>query len=544
MVGVLDRVLCPRLVGREGPPFALEDALLAAHRGESRLVALGGEAGPGKTRLASELAKGAHGGTPTTPLQLRLLALMAAMFLLLALGAPADAALRAQITQTKANLSDALTAKRPRAFAATAASDAAVITVNPSLRYQRIIGFGAAMTDTSAWLLHDELSPAARASTMAALFSRAGIHLSFVHIPIAASDFTAAGTPYTYDDMPPGESDPSMAHFSIAHDEPYVIPALTQMLSLNREVFTLANPWTAPPWMKANGLYNNLHLAGTVLPQYYPALARYFVRFIEEYAARGVPIDAISMMNEPNALSAWPGTALTAADQTQFLPQYLAPALNDAGLHLPVFGLDGTHLADARTLLQGAGNVVTGIAFHCYQGMGVMTRLHYEYPGQTILVSECSPGISPYTPAEAAIDATRNWAAGVQLWNLALDPAGGPVQAPNGGCGSCTGIVTVDEQTHSATLGRTFYEFGQISKYVQPRAQRIFSTRLVSDFAARGHYGVTPGVDDVAFANPDGSKVLIAYNDTPHASRVAIKYRSQYLNWTLPGHSTVTFRWN
>jgi glucosylceramidase len=483
------------------------------------------------------------GVSRTGPLPVSLLALMAALLLLLALSAPAGAAVRVQITQTKADLTDALTAKKARRFVAAPRSGAAVITVNPGVRYQRILGFGAAMTDTSAWLLYDELSPAARASTMAALFSRAGIHLSFVHIPMAASDFTANGTPYTYDDMPAGESDPSMEHFSIAHDEPYVMPALQQMLSLNREVFTLADPWTAPPWMKANGLYNNLHLAGTVLPQYYPALAQYFVRFIEAYEARGVPIDAISMMNEPNSLSSWPGTALTAADQTQFLPQYLAPALQGAGLRPGVFGLDGTDLNDARTLLDGTGNVVTGVAFHCYKGMAIMSRLHAEYPSRTLLVSECSPGISRYAAAEAAIAATRNWAAGVQLWNLALDPAGGPVQAPNGGCGGCTGLVTVDEQTHTATFGRTFYQLGQISKYVQPGAARIFSTRPVSDFTAGARYGVTPGVDDVAFVNPDGSKVLVAYNNTPQPSPIAVKYRGRFLNWALPGGATVTFRW-
>ena len=59
-MGVLERVLCPRLVGRDEQLFALEDALLAAHRGESRLVALGGEAGMGKTRLASELVERAQ----------------------------------------------------------------------------------------------------------------------------------------------------------------------------------------------------------------------------------------------------------------------------------------------------------------------------------------------------------------------------------------------------------------------------------------------------------------------------------------------------
>jgi class 3 adenylate cyclase len=51
-----ERVLCPTLIGREDQLFVLEDALLTAHRGESRFVALGGEAGMGKTRLATELA--------------------------------------------------------------------------------------------------------------------------------------------------------------------------------------------------------------------------------------------------------------------------------------------------------------------------------------------------------------------------------------------------------------------------------------------------------------------------------------------------------
>jgi tetratricopeptide (TPR) repeat protein len=57
---VLERALCPTLVGRDEQLFVLEDALLAAHRGASRFIALGGEAGMGKTRLSAELAKRAE----------------------------------------------------------------------------------------------------------------------------------------------------------------------------------------------------------------------------------------------------------------------------------------------------------------------------------------------------------------------------------------------------------------------------------------------------------------------------------------------------
>jgi class 3 adenylate cyclase len=57
---VFERALCPTLVGRDEQLFVLEDALLSAHRGESRFIALGGEAGMGKTRLSAELAKRAQ----------------------------------------------------------------------------------------------------------------------------------------------------------------------------------------------------------------------------------------------------------------------------------------------------------------------------------------------------------------------------------------------------------------------------------------------------------------------------------------------------
>jgi class 3 adenylate cyclase/tetratricopeptide (TPR) repeat protein len=57
---VVASALCPRLIGRGDQLFVLEDALLAAYRGESRAVAVGGEAGMGKTRLVRELAERAE----------------------------------------------------------------------------------------------------------------------------------------------------------------------------------------------------------------------------------------------------------------------------------------------------------------------------------------------------------------------------------------------------------------------------------------------------------------------------------------------------
>ena len=453
--------------------------------------------------------------------------------------APASAAaLRAEVVQTTANLRDALTVMPSQTFTRRRNPGTTVLRVDASIRYQRITGFGAAMTDSSAWLLYDELAPEWRTVTMNALFGAGGIHLDLVRIPMGATDYTVSSDPYSYDDMPPGETDPTLAGFSIAHDEAYIIPALREVLELNPGVFTLANPWSPPAWMKANGTFDNVGLAGSVLPQDYSALAQYFVRFIEDYQAQGVPIDAITPMNEPNSQSSYPGAALTPADDATFLPQYLAPALNAAGLDPTIFGDDDTELADAQALLAGpAAPTLGGIAFHCYQGMGQMSALHAEYPSEDIVMDECSPGLVPYATAEVPIDATRNWASSVQLWNLALDPSGGPEET-NSGCPGCTGVVTVSEQSHTPSFGLNYFQYGQTTKYVEPGAVRIFSTRRVSD-----GYGVTPGVDDVAFLNPDGSKVLVAYNSRPWPVPLAVEWHGRYLNWTLPGHGTVTLIW-
>ena len=100
---------------------------------------------------------------------------------------------------------------------------------------------------------------------------------------MGASDFSATGVPYTYDDLPAGQTDPTLAGFSIAHDLAYVIPALQAMLAQNPKIVTYANPWTPPPWMKTNGLYGNLGAcrqgaaavlsgAGPVLRQVHPGL--------------------------------------------------------------------------------------------------------------------------------------------------------------------------------------------------------------------------------------------------------------------------------
>jgi O-glycosyl hydrolase len=309
----------------------------------------------------------------------------------------------------------------------------------------------------------------------------------------------------------------------------------------------LATPWSAPPWMKANDQPNNLHYQGTLLPDAYGPLADYFVRFIQAYAAQGIRITAVTPENEPHAPAGYPSMELPASNEASFVTDYLRPALTAARLSTKIYGGDTGYEGKAyqEDLLAQAKTSLAGLAWHCYGGVpDVLGALHEVAPSLDQIVSECSPGISKYPVPEVMIGAFRNWASSVSLWNIALDPSGGPVQPPNRGCQACTGLVTISERTHTLTFNRSYYQLGQVGRFVEPGARRIATDHFVFYFHPRpGVTGTSPGLDDVAFVNPDGRKVLIAYDNAPRAVRFAVAYHGKSLMYTLPPRATATFVW-
>jgi len=424
------------------------------------------------------------------------------------------------------------------------------IEVDPRRRYQRFVGVGAAMTDTSAWLIHNQLSPAVRARLMDNLFGATGLRLNFLRVPIGASDFTARRTPYSYDDLPRGRTDPGLRHFSIARDLPYVIPTLGQAIRLNPGLFLMASLWSPPGWMKTNGALNNRNGSGLLLASALRPLASYLVRFLQAYTRQGIPIRALTPQNEPGNPTRYPGVNLTEPAEASFITRYLTPALRRAQLSTALYGFDWgwsrRSFAFARRLERDpAAAKLTGIASHCYFGSPtVMDALHRENPRLTQIESECSPGIVPYSTSELEIASLRNWASALALWNLAVDPSGGPVQPPNRGCPGCTGLVTIDERTHRVTPTLDLFQLGQLSKFVRPGAQRVASTHFVGySYPGPNRNVASPGLDDVALRNPDGSTVLMVYDNSPRAAAFTVKEGPQRLRYALGPRATVTFTW-
>ena len=164
---------------------------------------------------------------------------------------------------------------------------------------------------------------------MQQLFSpTAGIGLSFLRPPMGATDFAVNGN-YSYNDVPAGQTDPQLVQFSIGHDTPYIIPLLRQALAINPAAKVVALPWSPPAWMKVSGTMNG----GDINTVYFPSLAQYFVLYLQAYQQAGIPIYAISVQNEPlNSTSSYPSEYLAVSDESDFIANFLGPALNDAGL--------------------------------------------------------------------------------------------------------------------------------------------------------------------------------------------------------------------
>jgi len=455
-----------------------------------------------------------------------------------------------EVVQTTSNLSEHMSRLGNQRFGRHRLHGLPVIRVNDGRRYQRIRGFGAAMTDTSAWLLEEHVASSVQASTMESLFGNDGIRLAFLRVPIGASDFTADGRPYTYDDVPSGATDYPLASFSIAHDNAYVLPALQQALALQPGLRILATPWSPPAWMKSNGSLDNRAHHGTLLSSAGEAWATYLVRFLQAYAAAGVPVDAISPQNEPTNPTDYPGFELPPGQEAGLLTRYLLPALDAAGLHPAIYGgelgWDWRGVGYARSLMgTGAFKSLTGIAWHCYAGVPqVMTAIRARAPRLDQILSECSPGLVQFPTSEILIAALRNWASVVSLWNVALDPGGGPVQLPNTGCSNCTALVTVAEDTGRVLPTVNYFQLGQVSAFVQVGAQRVESSSFVHYRYRPAANIVTPGLDDVAFVNPDGRRVLVAYANTSRRVRFAVSWRGRSFTYTLPGRAVVTFSWS
>lgn len=413
---------------------------------------------------------------------------------------------------------------------------AEAIVLNPSAVKQAVLGFGAAMTDSSCYVL-SRMSDAERAPLMHELFDPQELAMNVCRTCIGASDY--ARNVYSFDDST--EPDPELKKFSIDHDKKYILPMLREARKANPDLFLFSSPWSPPAWMKPN----NSMLGGAMRKTSFAPYAQYFVKFLEGYKAEGVAIDAVTVQNETDAEQEgnMPACLWAQEQEMDFVKNHLGPALRKTGASTKIWVLDHNYSLWGRAIDElsdsGVYEYVDGIAWHGYVGEhSAMTRVHAAFPQKNAYWTEGGPDINQpdyetdYTKwAEAFNGILNNWARSITSWNIALDEKG----KPNIGPFSCGGLVTVEDGSHKVTRSGQYWAFAHYSKHVKVGAHVFASDGL-------GYDGAGGSVSHAAFHNPGGSKVVTLAN-TGEQRRVQLVLGAKMLEIDVPADSVHTLEW-
>src|SRR5664279_808890 len=167
------------------------------------------------------------------------------------------------------------------------------VFVDPMATFQTMLGIGGALTDASAET-YAKMPEAAQKELMTAYYDGVkGIGYNFARTSIASCDFSSD----TYAYVQP--NDTLLKTFNVAHDEKFRIPFIKKAIEAAGGKLTMfVSPWSPPGWMKTN---NNALKGGKLLPKYWQTWANHYVKFIQTYEAKGIPVWGLSVQNEPMA---------------------------------------------------------------------------------------------------------------------------------------------------------------------------------------------------------------------------------------------------
>lgn len=406
------------------------------------------------------------------------------------------------------------------------------IEIDRNKKHQKIVGFGAAFTDSAGWNI-GRLPRDLQGRLIKDYYGPDGIEYRLGRVTIAGSDFSTRS--YSYDDH---NHDESLSTFALQNEDfNYKLPFMRWAKEVSKHpIKFFGSAWSPPAWMKTNGQLNHGgFLKGAAGGKYYEAFAKYTVKFIQEYAKNNVSIWGVTVVNEPGFGNdrnfRYNCLGFTAEEQRDYIKKDLGPELHKAGLgHVAILHYD--HNIDhvehwANTILgdHDAAQFVAGTAYHWYERKNnkfdhsILQRISEKYPGKLLLNTEACLGYSRSSNlgdwnnfneyAEDILGVLNHNVQGWVDWNAVLDMKGGP---------SWAGTV-VDAPIHVSDDGHEYYKLplyyamGHFSKFLVPDSVRI-EHRLKQD--NEGH-----NVDFVAFERPDSSVVLTLLNKNSH--KVSVK---------------------
>jgi glucosylceramidase len=391
-------------------------------------------------------------------------------------------------------------------------SDATIRLDQPG---RKVAGIGGTFSERG-WLSLKSLPEKVRWTALDALFGAGGCGFTQCRTPIGGNDLSRGW--YSYAETP---GDFTMEKFSIANDRDTLIPYIKAAQQLQPSLKLWASPWSPPTWMKRTGHYAQAPAwpgqpSNGIRPdqfgkegtdsfiqedRYFDAYARYFRRYIEEYAGAGIAIGMVMPQNEFNSAQPFPSCCWTPEGLARFLP-HLGREMDKAGTQV-FFGTLERGNADlfSRVIANpDAAKVIKGIGVQ-WSGKGALTALRARYPDLEIWGSEqeCGVGTNDWHYARSGwATIKRYFEAGTtawHYWNLALDDGGS-----SGWGWPQNSLIAIDSKRGKFRLTHDYWLLRHLAGAVRPGA------RLVP---VESFFGFD---DQLAFSNPDGSLVLVVSN--------------------------------
>jgi glucosylceramidase len=404
------------------------------------------------------------------------------------------------------------------------------IHLNPATKFQEILGFGGAFTDAACYTFN-RLASDVRERLFHELFHPSEMGLSVGRICVGSSDYSTSL--YSFDE---GEPDPELKRFSIDHDRQYILPILLQARKANPGLFLFSTPWSPPGWMKANGSM----LGGSMRKPSFAVYAEYYLRFLQAYAAEGVPVQALTTQNEPDTDQdgRMPACLWGQEYEIEFLRDHLGPLIERNSLPTKIWILDHNYNLWGRVVCsledEKLRNYANAVAWHGYSGTpDMMSRVQEAFPEIEMHWTEGGPDYKDpaYLTdwckwAGTFCGVLRNWCCSITSWNLALDENG----KPNIGPFPCGGVVTIHSQTKEVTRSGQFWAFAHFSRLLRRGARRFAS------------YSSAPDLHHVALENPDGQRVLVTVNEGP-ARKIELDLANMTASISLKAGSVTTLAW-
>ncbi|GAE07091.1 O-glycosyl hydrolase family 30 [Paenibacillus sp. JCM 10914] len=439
--------------------------------------------------------------------------------------------------------------------AGSTSPDMRTFLLDDAVTYQPYFGMGSSLEESTVYNLM-RMSENHRESVMKVLFDpKEGLGWNLMRITLGTSDFTGREW-YSYNDNPPGGSDPEMTHFSIQKDLDYhIIPIIKQALSYNPEMKIIASAWSVPAWMKDSGrLDGGPAKSGKMKSEYLPALALYYRKTIEAYAEQGIPIYAISLHNEPGIHVDYPMTEFSLSQQIELLKQLKQEfsstehgEIIDTEVWVNEFNIYDWEQQNKRIYDDPEAYALSdGTAFHDYWGhLSSMSDAHEAHPDKPIYMTERS--VWGTKGADRIIQYFRNYARSYNAWVTLLDNQGQP-NVSSTGAGRT--LVTIDSKDPDQyAINFEAYMMGHFSKYLERGALRLDSNYYDDNYDTHisqmnGEEEVRPELSNIAFQNPDGTIVMIVVNNSSMAQDFRLLYKDKEFSATLPAKSLATYQWS